>query len=440
MINWEFYPYVKLGKFMGKFYAVKIGRETGIFLTWDECAKNVNKYPGAVYKSFKTRDEAENFLRGPLPSYAVKLSSVHDSVSNEINSKSASQKKSASGHASKNTVEKTYYSFYDLGSYYPSYSDAIKRKSEILKNEKGYPVPLPCESEAKALADGRWEEYLKENIIPFSFEDGLDAICFSDGSYDEEINFEESLELAGKSADDKAAQALGFKKYSASFGLIIFLKTGEKIIESGRINSISETESLRSIFDENGKEKFTDKIITAPSKYGYVRSGMAETAECEGGLRVLQICAELGLKKIRFVVDADNIPNAIKYYNVKKDASSLPIKRLAGYYSENKIVISDESFRERIRSHRAYEVKDKLFLFSAMNDCCDLLAKAELPVKTGANIRKDNPNILRIVSDPDGHFRANPELSGLSELLKTDSEEERRTMTRDILGRLFPVT
>lgn len=421
---------------MGKFYAVKIGRKTGIFQTWDECAKNVNKFPGAVYKSFKTREEAEIFLNGPLPSYAVKIHDLNSSESNPIASKTTSLKRTFTKDKS-NTNSKTYYSFYDLGAFYPTYQEAIKRKSEILKNEKGYPVPLPCESEAKALADGRWEEYLKENIIPFSFEDSLDAICFSDGSYDEKINSEESLELAGESAFDKAAQTLGFKKYSASFGLIIFLKTGEKIIESGFIKSISETESLRTIFDENGKEKLSDKIFTEPSKYGYVRSGMAETAECEGGFRVLEICRELGLKKIRFVVDADNIPNAIKYYSVKKDASSLPIKRLAGYYAENKIEISDESFRERIRSHRAYEIKDKLFLYSAINDCCDLLAKAELPVKTGANIRKDNPNILRIVSDSDGILRANPERSGLADLLKIDSEEKRRSLSRKIFKNIY---
>jgi ribonuclease HI len=46
---------------MSKFYAVKKGREPGIFRSWEECKRQVNQYPGAVYKSFKTLPEAEEF-------------------------------------------------------------------------------------------------------------------------------------------------------------------------------------------------------------------------------------------------------------------------------------------------------------------------------------------------------------------------------------------
>lgn len=45
-----------------KFYAVKNGRETGIFLTWEECEKNVKGVKNAVYKSFSTKKEAQQFL------------------------------------------------------------------------------------------------------------------------------------------------------------------------------------------------------------------------------------------------------------------------------------------------------------------------------------------------------------------------------------------
>ena len=49
-------------KMAGKFYAVKKGKTPGIYLTWDECKRMVHGYPGAVYKGFKTREEAEQFL------------------------------------------------------------------------------------------------------------------------------------------------------------------------------------------------------------------------------------------------------------------------------------------------------------------------------------------------------------------------------------------
>ena len=45
-----------------KFYAVKNGKTPGIFETWDECKKSVDGYSGAVFKSFKTKDEALAFL------------------------------------------------------------------------------------------------------------------------------------------------------------------------------------------------------------------------------------------------------------------------------------------------------------------------------------------------------------------------------------------
>lgn len=47
-----------------KFYAVKSGHETGIFLTWDECKKQVDGFKGAEFKSFSTMDEAKNWLMG----------------------------------------------------------------------------------------------------------------------------------------------------------------------------------------------------------------------------------------------------------------------------------------------------------------------------------------------------------------------------------------
>ncbi len=45
-----------------KYYAVKIGLKPGIYETWDECKENVNGFPGAIYKSFKTLDEAKVFI------------------------------------------------------------------------------------------------------------------------------------------------------------------------------------------------------------------------------------------------------------------------------------------------------------------------------------------------------------------------------------------
>lgn len=44
-----------------KFYAVKKGKKPGIYFSWEECKKMVDGYPGAIYKSFKTLEEAKAF-------------------------------------------------------------------------------------------------------------------------------------------------------------------------------------------------------------------------------------------------------------------------------------------------------------------------------------------------------------------------------------------
>ena len=49
---------------MTKFYAVRKGKKTGIFSTWDECKEQVTGFKGAIYKSFKTIEEAEEFVKG----------------------------------------------------------------------------------------------------------------------------------------------------------------------------------------------------------------------------------------------------------------------------------------------------------------------------------------------------------------------------------------
>ncbi|UZK64030.1 ribonuclease H family protein [Mycoplasma mycoides subsp. capri] len=45
-----------------KYYAIKKGLKPGIYTTWDEAKKQVENYSNAIYKSFSTLKEAEDFL------------------------------------------------------------------------------------------------------------------------------------------------------------------------------------------------------------------------------------------------------------------------------------------------------------------------------------------------------------------------------------------
>lgn len=54
----------------GKFYVVWSGRVTGVFTDWATTQQSVDKFPGARFKSFPTRSEAEQALRAGKPAAA----------------------------------------------------------------------------------------------------------------------------------------------------------------------------------------------------------------------------------------------------------------------------------------------------------------------------------------------------------------------------------
>lgn len=49
-----------------KFYAVKTGLKPGVYDNWSDCQNAVSGFSGAIFKSFKTKKEAQNFLNVPL--------------------------------------------------------------------------------------------------------------------------------------------------------------------------------------------------------------------------------------------------------------------------------------------------------------------------------------------------------------------------------------
>jgi ribonuclease HI len=46
-----------------KYYVVWVGRETGVFDNWKDCHEQIFSYPKAVYKSFKTKELAEEAFK-----------------------------------------------------------------------------------------------------------------------------------------------------------------------------------------------------------------------------------------------------------------------------------------------------------------------------------------------------------------------------------------
>jgi ribonuclease HI len=51
-----------------KYYVVWQGRQTGVFTDWSTCSKHVDKFPGAKFKSYPTREEADAAFAHGRPS------------------------------------------------------------------------------------------------------------------------------------------------------------------------------------------------------------------------------------------------------------------------------------------------------------------------------------------------------------------------------------
>lgn len=76
-----------------KYYAVKQGRETGIFHDWDTCKAAVEGYSGAEYKGFVRLEDAEKYLGGEAP--AGNGGAGKDSSGNGTAGKFASENRAA---------------------------------------------------------------------------------------------------------------------------------------------------------------------------------------------------------------------------------------------------------------------------------------------------------------------------------------------------------
>lgn len=55
-----------------KYYAVKVGKNMGIFQTWAQCEEQIKGVSGAQYKSFTTIEDAERYIQTPLHEDSVK--------------------------------------------------------------------------------------------------------------------------------------------------------------------------------------------------------------------------------------------------------------------------------------------------------------------------------------------------------------------------------
>lgn len=63
---------------MGKVYAVRKGRQPGLYETWPECSEQVTGFSGAEYKGFKSREQATAWLNAASDEGSDDSSSSHE--------------------------------------------------------------------------------------------------------------------------------------------------------------------------------------------------------------------------------------------------------------------------------------------------------------------------------------------------------------------------
>ena len=75
-----------------KYYAIRIGHQPGIYKNWPDAQKQVNGYKGAIYKSFTTEQEAQNFINNISDNVNNKKSTSHVKKSKKIMYKNGAYK------------------------------------------------------------------------------------------------------------------------------------------------------------------------------------------------------------------------------------------------------------------------------------------------------------------------------------------------------------
>ena len=64
-----------------KYYVVWIGLNPGVYNSWEECRNQVEGWKGAIYKGFKTKEQAEEALMSPPELYIEKRETSIEKVS-----------------------------------------------------------------------------------------------------------------------------------------------------------------------------------------------------------------------------------------------------------------------------------------------------------------------------------------------------------------------
>lgn len=271
---------------------------------------------------------------------------------------------------------KKYFTLEGLDALYENYTEAIQEA-----NRKGYknkyPLGFESKEEAELLRTGHWNENFLKEFKPFDTE--AEAIIYADGSFDS-------------------------KKQYATYGLIIFFKSGEVYCESAKLQDDDHLKKyIIHRFDQDsnelqfeyGEENRNNDIIKSARQYA---------GECAGVMRGLDICCNMRkLKRIVVVYDCESTQQG--YDNARSENLRVTDQKRTGEMAKLYNEFCKKLYKKecpeveflKVDSHTGeYRIGTEEFANAIYNDVVDILAKAETTeIKLK---REENFNLVRAMS------------------------------------------
>lgn len=271
-----------------------------------------------------------------------------------------------------------YYSLVQLDKVYDNYNDANKASNE--QNMKSsYPVAFVSEEAAEAFRTGQWSQYMEEHLMPYY--SMKDAVCYVDGS----CNF-------GDKGDTEQAEQY------ATYGIIIFFRTGEVFIETGKMVDAADGSPVYYVDrkDENGNMRIENDPVSyevIESEAGVVTKSRNVAGEIEAARRAMDICfQQKGLKDIELHYDCDQVRKGYEGFISGDGNTNISYcyrkfcQQIVDKFGKNAVSPT------HVKSHeKAVPVEGDAFIHSVYNDLVDSFAKAETVTR-----RIDRSEILSV--------------------------------------------
>jgi ribonuclease HI len=185
-----------------KFYAVKVGHQPGIYDTWEQCKEKIDGYEWPVYKSFASREEAEDFIKGNDQSQRIenfinwKKKEKKNNNNNNNNNNSGSRGSSKKFYAiKKGYVTGIFDQWEECKNYVIGYEGAIYKAFPTLEEAEEYLCDMEPNDDAnnnyinnfedknlsKIEGENSYSEFINDDTI--NMDNPEKAVAYVDGSY-----------------------------------------------------------------------------------------------------------------------------------------------------------------------------------------------------------------------------------------------------------------